>query len=160
MNTKDDSLTAGVERLNGLLSWWGVPIAGGNGTIDSQIKRFQQFASDLQKTCSDAYSGEIAALFRNNDRLVRSFQDLLRSRRPQEVMAAESDILANFLEGASLHAKRWAELTQKLEECCAAMARDAAKDLRQQVQETASATGSGEPEQNFVKQTRTQSARA
>jgi hypothetical protein len=131
MNAKDDPLTAGVERLNALLGWWGVPIASGNGVIDGQMKRLQQFASDLQKTCGDAYSGQMDALLTSNDRLARSFQDLLRSRRPQEVVTAELDILATFLEGASLNAKRWADLTERLQECCAAMARNAAADLRQ-----------------------------
>jgi len=78
MIAKDDALTAGVERLNGLLGWWGVPIANGNGMINSQMKRLQQFAADLQKTCSDAYSGEMDALFSSNDRLARSFQDRLQ----------------------------------------------------------------------------------
>ena len=136
--------------MNALLGWWGVPIAGGNSMIDSQMKRLQQCALDVQKTCTDAYGGEIEALFRNNDRLVRSYQGLFRSQRPQEVLAAESEILATLIEGASPHAKRWAELTQKLQDCCAAMARDAAEDLRQQVQETASATGSAEPEPSSV----------
>lgn len=70
------------------------------------MKLLQQFASDVQKMCGDAYSEQIGALFNINDRLVRSFQVLLHSRRPQELMAAELEILATFLEGASLHAKR------------------------------------------------------
>ena len=160
MNAKDDALTAGVERLNAMLGWWGVPIAGGNGMMEGQMKRLQQFASDVQKMCSDAYSGQMGALFSSNDRLVRSFQDLLRSQRPQEVLAAESEIFATFLEGASQQATRWAELTQKLQECCAAMARDAAEDLRHQPREKASAAGSEEPEQNAVKRTRRQAAQA
>lgn len=158
MKTKDDALTAGVERLTGLLGWWGVPIASGNGMIDIQMKRLQQFAADLQKTYSDAYRSEMDALFSSNDRLARSFQDLFHSRQPQEVMAAESDIFATLLEDASLHVKRWTELTQKLQECCAAMARDAAEDLRQQVQETGSATKAAEPERHAVKPARKQPA--
>ena len=86
MNAKDDALMAVVDRLNALLGWWAVPIA--SGTMDSQIRRFHQFASDIQKICADAYSGQMGALFSNNDRLVRSFQDLLRCRRPQEVLTA------------------------------------------------------------------------
>jgi hypothetical protein len=160
MDAKDDALTAGVERLNALLGWWGVPIASGTEMTDSQMKRLQRFASDLQRAYGDAYSSQVAALFSSNERLVRSFQDLLRSRRPQEVLAAESEILATFLEGASLHAKRWAELTQKLQECSAALAREAAEDLRQQAQETVSARGSGESGQHVVKQARKQSVRA
>jgi hypothetical protein len=148
MDTKDNVITAGVERLNALVAWWGVPAASGDGAMDRQMKRIQQFASDLQKTSSDAYSGEMNALFKSNDRLGRSFQELIRCRRPQEVLAAESEILASLLEGASLQAERWAELTQKLQECCAGMARDVAANLRQQAQEATPATETGEAMQS------------
>ncbi len=139
----------------------GAAIASGNGMIDIQMKRLQQFAADLQKTCSDAYSGEMEALFSSNDRLARSFQDLFQQPAAARGDGRKSDILATLLEGASLHAKRWAELTQKLQECCAAMARDAAEDLRQQVQETGFCDGSRrEPERPAVKRARKQSAHA
>lgn len=147
MDAKDNVMTTGVERLNALMAWWGVPAASGNGAMDGQVKRFQQFVSDLQKTSSDAYSGEMKALFSSNERLGRSFQELFQCRRPQEVLAAESEILASFLEGASLQARRWTELTQKLQECCAGMARDAAATLRQQAQEATPEKGDGEAQQ-------------
>jgi hypothetical protein len=145
MDARDNVLATGVERLNALIAWWGLPAVSGDGAMERQMKRFQQFASDLQKTSSDAYRGEMDALLSGNERLGRSVQELLRCRRPQEVLAAESEILASFLEGASLRARRWAELTQKLQECCDGMARDAATDLRQQV--TAPAKTGGEAEQ-------------
>lgn len=160
MNTKDDVFTASQERLNALLGSWGAPIAGANGMMEGQMKRLQQFVSDAQKLCGDAYSGQIEAVLKGNDRLVRSFQDLLQSRQPQEVLAAESNILATFLEAASLNTKRWAELTQKLQECSAAMAREAADDLRQNAQEAAAETGSRDPETHAVEQTTKRSARA
>ena len=147
MDTKDNVMTTGVERMNALMALWGVPAASGNGAMDGQVKRFQQFVSDLQKTSSDAYSEEMKALFSSNERLGRSVQELFQCRRPQEVLAAESDILASFLEGASLQARRWTELTQKLQECCAGMARDAAANLRQQAQEAMPAKGDGEAQQ-------------
>ncbi len=136
MKPKYDALTAGADRLNALLGWWGAPIASGNGKMDGQMKLLQQLASDLQKTCRDADSGQMEGLFSSNDRLIHSCQELLHSRQPQEVMAAELDILATFLDSASLRARRWAELTQKLEEYCATLARDAAEELCQQAQET------------------------
>jgi hypothetical protein len=160
MDAKNDPFKTGMEQLNALMGMWGAPMASGKGMIDVPMKRLQQFASDVQKACGDAYSGQMQAVMSGNDRLARSFQDLLGSRQPREVLAAESEILATFLEGASLHAKRWAELTQKLQECCAAMARDAAEDLRQEAHEAAAATGSGEPEQPAVKRARRESAHA
>lgn len=160
METKDNPLTVGVDRLNALIAWWGVPVTNGNGAIEHQMKRFQQFAADLQKTCVDAYGGEMDALLGSNDRLSRSIQELLRCRRPQEVLAAESEIVATLLEGASLQAKRWAEVTQKLQDCCTVMARDAATDLRRQAQESAPVGGDGVAEQQAAKPARRQTAQA
>ena len=139
MTGKDDNIAMGLDRLNALFAWWGVPTADGNGTIDRQMKRFQVFASDLQKTYGDAYSHEMEALLKSNERVVRSLQELVRCRQPQDVIAAESDILATLLEGAALQAKTWAELTQKVQDCCAAMARDAADEIRKQAKEGADA---------------------
>jgi hypothetical protein len=158
MDAKESSLTSGFERLNGLMAWWGVPAVNANGALDRQIKRLQQFAADFQKTCTDAYSGEMSAVLNSNERLGRSFLEFARCRQPSEALAAESEILATLLEGASLQAKRWAELAQKLQECCAAVARDAAADLRQQAE--ASAKGNGESAREPAKSTRRQATPA
>jgi hypothetical protein len=45
-------------------------------------------------------------------------------------MAAESDILATLLEGASLQARSWVELGQRVQECCLALASESAGEMR------------------------------
>lgn len=150
METKDP-ITTGIERMNALIAWWGVPTTNTSGTIDRQMQRWQAFAKDLQKACVESCSAEMAAAFDGNDRLGRSFQELMQSRQPQEFLAAESEIFALLLERASLRAKRWAELTEKLQDCCATMARDTAGDLRQQ---------SSDVEQQAAKPARRQAATA
>lgn len=135
MSSKDENITMGLDRLNALFAWWGVPAANGNGQIDGQMKRFQAFTSDLQKTYSEAYSRQMSALFAANERIAGSLQEFLRCRQPQDVIAAESNVLATIMEGASLQAKTWVELTQKVQDCCTAMAREAADEIRQQATE-------------------------
>lgn len=130
MDAKNDPAAASAAPLNALLAFWGMLNAAGNGKADGQMKRFERFAKDVQKTCDDAQRSQIDSFLTSNDRLMHSFQALFSSRAPQEVVAAESDILATIFEGASLHAKNWLELTQNLEHCCATMARAAAEDLR------------------------------
>ena len=137
MSRKNDALTEGMERLTALLGWWGAGTVGGTA-IEEQMKRLHQFAAELQTASAAAYSGQMDAMLATNDRLARSFEDLVRSRRPQEVLAAESEIFATFLEAASQNSKRWAELTQTLQDCSAAIARKAAEDLRRGAQEAAS----------------------
>jgi hypothetical protein len=132
MSSKDSNTTTGLERFGALFAWWGVPNAPGKGAIDTQMKRFQTFAADLQKTYGDAYSQQMQALFTANERLVRSLQEFIHCRQPEDIVAAESHVLATLLEGASSQTKTWIELTQKVEACCAAMARDVAAEVGQQ----------------------------
>lgn len=143
MGVIENPFFSNAGRLSNLTPWWGDPGPNGAGALDRQIKRLQQFAADCQRTCADAYRDEMDAILKRNERIGQSVQELLRSRRPPEALAAQSEILAILFEGASLQAKHWAEMTQKLHECCAAIARDAASDLKRQTQDSASAEGKG-----------------
>ena len=140
MNSKDENITTGLDRLNALFAWWGVPALNGNGQMDGQMKRFQAFTSDLQRTCSEAYSRQMNAILTANERIAGSLQEFLRCRQPHDVIAAESNVLATILEEASLQARTWADLTQKVQDCCAAMARETAEDVRKQASEVGSKT--------------------
>ncbi|MDA8093281.1 MAG: hypothetical protein M0T84_05100 [Betaproteobacteria bacterium] len=151
MEVKENPFSASVERLNGLMSWWGITVPTGNGPFDRQMKRLQQFATDCRKVCADAYCGEMDALFSSNERLGHSIQGLLRYRRPPELLSPESEILAILLDDASCQARRWVELTQKLQERCSAMTLDAASDLRQRTEEPVPMKGEGEPTQQPAK---------
>lgn len=130
MDAKTDAAAASTALLNTLLTFWGMSNAAGSGRVDGQMKRFEQFARDMQKTCDAAQRSQMDSLLTSNDRLMHSFQALFRSRAPQDVIAAESEILATVFEGASLQAKNWLELTQNIEHCCSRMARDTAEGLR------------------------------
>lgn len=158
MNTKDSNITMGFDRLNALFAWWGVPSSNGNGNIETQMKRFQTFASDLQKTYGEAYSQHMQALFTVNERLAGSLQELMRCRQPQDVIAAESNILATLVEGASLQAKTWVELTQKVQDCCATMAHEAAAEVGRQAHEAMSSKPPAESERQATRQASKQPA--
>lgn len=147
MKVKDESITSGLDRLNALLVWWGIPNANGGENIGGQVKRFQVFTSNLQKAYGEAYSQQMEALLTANERLARSLQEFLHCRQPQEVIAAESSIFATFFEGASLQAKTWVDLTQKVQDCCAAMAREAAEEVHEHAREETSAKPSARPAQ-------------
>src|ERR1041384_1210756 len=132
-----DEMTAGVDRLNGLLGWWGVQ---GNQAVEDRIKRFQQLTIDLQRAYGEACSDHVGALNAANDRMSKSFQGLLRSRKPDEFLVAQMDILAALMETASHQVTTWSELGKKVQNCCATVARGAADDLRHQSQQVAAKT--------------------
>lgn len=127
MATNDKSTPNGLERLNSLFVWWGIPNANGNGHLEAQLKRFQTFTSEMQKSCTEAFGEELTGLFAARERSIQAVQNLMRSRKPDEIVAAEAGILASLLEETALQAKRWATLTEHAHECCTALAQDMAK---------------------------------
>lgn len=114
--------TAELDRLNALLVWWGIPVANDTGCANGQMKRFQVFASNLQRAYGDEYWRQTGELFTANQRLVLSLQEFLRCRQPQELIAVELDIWMTVLERVAQEAKAWTELTRKVQDCCAVLA--------------------------------------
>ena len=88
------------------------------------MKRLQDFATDLQKTYSEAYNQQIQAILTTNERLADSLQEFSHCRQSHDLVAAETNVLATLFEGVSLQAKTLFEQTQKIEDCYAAIARD------------------------------------
>jgi hypothetical protein len=95
----------------------------GSDSATKQLGRFQAFASDLQRIYADAYNHQLRGFLTTSERLAQSLQDAMRCRQPQDVLAAEANIVATYLEGASARTRTWLELTQKVQECCATAAR-------------------------------------
>ncbi|HXS42076.1 MAG TPA: hypothetical protein VN766_17935 [Stellaceae bacterium] len=127
MESKREDVTAGISRMSGLLDWWGVE---GNQAVGEPIKRFQQLASGLRHAYSEAYAEELDALTAANDRLAKSVQGLLRSRKSDEFFSAQMDIFAGLMESASRQVTNWSELSRKIQQCCATVAQEAAEDMR------------------------------
>jgi hypothetical protein len=117
MSTTNETITMGLDRWNAMLAWWGVPAPNGNGRIEDQIKRLQAFTADLQRAYGDSYARQVTALLKANERIVGSLQQLLHCQQPQELVAAETDLMATMLEGASRQAAAWAEMMQKVQDC-------------------------------------------
>lgn len=137
MDTKNNTFAMGTDQMKALFAWWSSGNDGSDGIGRRQIIRFQKLGGELQKACIDACNSEMSAMFSGNGRLGHSFQELLQVRRPQEVWAAEVEMMAAMLEEGSERAKRWTEFTQKIQDCCTATTREAAADLREVTQAAA-----------------------
>jgi len=116
--------SAATDRFAGLLSWWGVTDPSKTGPYETQLKRLQGFLSELQRAYGDAYARQMEGYFAANEHFARAVQDLMRSRRPADVVAAESNLMSALMEEAATQAKAWSELAQKLTECCSAATRE------------------------------------
>lgn len=123
MSAKNDDFTMGLDHLTALFAWWGIPTGNANGEIDAQMKRFQDLVTGLQKAQSEAYHRQVTALYDTSQRVGASLQAFPRCRKPDEVVAAGSTIVATILEGATLQAQAWIDFAQELQDCYAALNR-------------------------------------
>lgn len=130
--------TAELDRLNALLSWWGIPNLNDTEHIDGRMKRLQAFAANLQKAYGDEYCRQIEGAFTANQRLVFSLQAFLRCRQPQELIPIEIGIWMTVLERVSQQAAAWTDLTQKIQGCCAALVSGDEVEARQEARATES----------------------
>jgi len=144
MATKNDA-PMGLDRMSAVFAWWGLSGTDSAGKLDGQFKRFQAFTSDLQKAYGETYGAQMSALFGANERIGRSLLELVQCRRPQDVIAAESSVMAAILDETSLQTKTWLELSQKVQEYCATMARETADEIRQQANKATDAERSAKP---------------
>ena len=135
MATKNET-PVGFDRVNAVFAWWGLSGADNTGKLDGQFKRFQAFTSDLQKAYGETYSAQMSTLLGANERIGRSLLEFVQCRRPQDVIAAESSVMAAILEETSLQTKTWLDLSQKVQDYCATMARETAGEIRQQANGT------------------------
>jgi hypothetical protein len=122
--SEETSIPAGLDRIKGLMSWWGMPNVLEAGQIEAQGKRFQGLVVDLVTLFNEASSNQAQALSASNERFTRAFQDLLRAREPPELMAAQSSLVIGLMQSLAAQTKIWAELTQKLSDYCSTMAHE------------------------------------
>lgn len=120
------------DRMDIVLAWWGLSGMDGAGELDGQFKRFHTFTSDLQKVYGETYGAQMSAFLGGNERVGRSLLELFHCRRALDVIAAESSVMAAILDEASLQTKTWLELSQRVQEYCATVARETADEIRQQ----------------------------
>jgi hypothetical protein len=151
MNGQHDSITAGLNRLNALFAWWGVPSAD-SGSTDTKMRGFQVFASDLQRAYAEACSEQVQAMLTMNKRIMRVLQDVPRCRRPRDVIAVQASFLAAVGDGMSQQAKSWAELAQKFQDCSGAAAREVTHEVRRPATASSPAEPSAEARRYASKQ--------
>ncbi len=133
MNARDGDVLMGLDRLNALFTWRGIPNSSGTDDAEAQMKYFQTFAADLRATRGEARSRPLQAASTTDERFVRSLQELMHCRRSQDLIKAESNILAVILEAALQQAKDWGDLAQKIQGYDTTLAREAAAEVGKQV---------------------------
>ena len=115
------------------------------GIVDGMLDEIEKNGPEFDAMKDLGAHLVVDALLTANDRLARSFQNLVQSKHPQDVVAAELEVFSVCLEEASLHARRWSDLTLMLGEHSVALTRGSAWDFRQPAGDPDSTPGSVAP---------------
>lgn len=159
MKSSESSIPMGLDRMNGLLAWWGIPNIIDASEMEARTKRFQVLVVDLNKLFSEASSTQAQAFSVANEQFTRDLQDLLSARQPSELMAAQSSLVTGLIGSLAAQTKAWAELTQKLHDCCSAMAHEAAPETGGRAAGPVPARSQSEAERPAVRDTAKRAAR-
>jgi hypothetical protein len=128
MDKMAESIAGNLKRVNALLTWWGIPNVNGIGAATEQIKRFQKLTADLQTIYGEASRLQLKTLLAANEEMARTFSEMLRIRATEDLLGAESSLVANLSENLSLQTKTWTEMSEKLNE----FARQTAEEIKRQ----------------------------
>ena len=131
MNRERDNGSAATDRFAGLLSWWGMTGPAEGRPYEARLKRLQKLVAELQGAYGEAYGRQVEAMFAANEHFARAVQDLMRSRTPSDVVAAESALMSALMEEAAAQARGWSQLVQKLTECCTTAATEPQRSAAQ-----------------------------
>lgn len=123
------------EKHNPLLAWWQVSNATHLAHFETQLQRYQRFASEMQKTWSDACRDETTAFLASQEKIAATVKAFLLCRNPQDFVAAESEMIASLLDGASRQAKTWADIAGKMQDRYAEMTREASEEALGQAED-------------------------
>lgn len=121
MSAKNDDVSLGLDQLNALFAWWGVPAGNATTEFEAQMKRFKDLLSSLQQAQSEAYRRQMEALQDTSQRVSGTLQAFAHCRKPEDVVAAGSTVVATILEGATRQADAWMDFAQKLQDCYAGL---------------------------------------
>jgi hypothetical protein len=138
MDDQQEQAQSTSEAFGSAMGWWGMAT---NRAVEDRLHRFEQLAAGLRQAYSEACDSQLEVLSAANECVTRSFHGLLNSRRPDEFLAAQNDVLSGLMKVTSLQTKTWTDFGQKIQGCYVGAARDTTSDMQDEAHQ---ATGEAE----------------
>ena len=104
--------SAGAERINGLLQWWGMSAAS------PDLERFVKIVGDVQQAYLAATERHVESVFAANDRLRKLARAAFDLQRPPEFLRAQTEIVQALTQASADYLSTWAQLNADVERLC------------------------------------------
>lgn len=111
----DSNASAAVDRLRGLLNWWGATGNAGATTVAPDLFRFANSVTAIQKAYLGAVEKHLDTVFATNDRIARAARGLAGSSDPNALLAAQNELMTAVVEAAADYAANWGDLYQSIQ---------------------------------------------
>ena len=115
-----------LERINGLLKWWGAPPID-FAANESQLHCVHQFTDGVQNLYRDVSSRQRQLLEKAGRDINEGVTKLSWSSKPYEVLGVQSAMAAKLLDGVSRQSHLWADVAEGFIDCYAAFAKGTAE---------------------------------
>jgi len=109
----NDGMSTGLDRLKGLLSWWGFPANDFSNDIPP-LAAISDAIAKLQRGYFDTFSRNMDAMFAVNDRVSRAAKDLFYAKTMADLSLVQDEIFNALSEAASSHSNTWNEFRRLL----------------------------------------------
>lgn len=118
MKRSKSETEGGLDRLNGLMAWWGFPNAAKGTGMTAPVMQFQVLLLELNKVLNEAASTQAQAFSAASQHVGRAVQAAMSARQPLELIDAQAKLIGSLIECFAGQSAFWADLTQKLGDCC------------------------------------------
>lgn len=109
----DNSIPAGLDRLNALMSWWGVASGDGKNAFPP-LTAASDLVAKLQQAYFDAIARNMETVFATNDEVSRAALSLLHAKDAGDLAQIQQALVQALAQATSAQSKSWSEFHQLL----------------------------------------------
>lgn len=108
--------SAGVERLTGLLQWWGMTGAA------PEFERIVKVIGEAQQAYIVAAQRHMESVFAANDRIRNLARAAFDLQKPPEFLRAQMEIVEALTQTSAAYASTWTQLSTDIQRLCRELA--------------------------------------
>ncbi len=113
-NAKLAPMDLGLKRIEAILRWRTSQTGDAEDGVNGRLLRTQAFIAEMEEAFGELTSDCERSHATASDNIVRALSELLKARRADDVLKAQSEIRRNLLEIAASQADAWYSFAEEL----------------------------------------------